>query len=633
MPQIPRGADISRRVPDGQQAVSRRDTSAAGAGAAAISSNLVNIAGDRQEVTDNRSRYQLSQAKNAFLGAKTRQDHAYDNDQDYDTIATRYENEMRKEIESASLLIDDPRTRSLFLDDAGLQYTQGSERIKTLANGVERDYQRADTNEALRTSVEAIVSGDIRGGVDAMEERIDAAVGMDYYSKEEGDALLVKTRNTAVAAYIDTLEPEDAVDEMKRIGEMLPLSVQSTLNKRIKIGLTADVAMANVDSYMAQGMDYGQAIAAARLITDYDVRRATETRIGMQYQQADNAESDRIADTTNELWDKITQGEMVPTLDDEGRQIYMTGLDGGGEPEMHAFTWDDIPPEVKATLPIEAERQLILAGQNRLSRQDPVTPVGLLDELWRLYDDGRGSRTATRKYFTDNRSAMSYADQLVWSKTTAESFAGMEADAVFKGEQAIRLQLDAIPGISEMDDDEKSYLRGRYAKEHQQWVYDFRAENDGRSPSGEQSTQQIERMMLRVPTKGRGVMGGLQLPEDYTFWDDLNLGKGERNDAIDVLKEINLERYELAEQMLVSEENPVPEFEDIAFLFMNMGEGNIGRSMDNNVRRNLEAIYGIEAFAHADGTVGLGERDPALQAEIDAEDGLSASQTDIEGRN
>jgi hypothetical protein len=645
MPQIPRGADISRRVPDGQQVVSRRDTSAAGAGAAAISSSLVNIAGDRQEVADTRSRYQLSQAKNAFLGAKTRQDHAYDNDQDYDTIATRYENEMRKEMESASQLIDDPRTRALFLDDAGLQYTQGSERIKTLANGVERDYQRADTNDALRTSVEAIVSGDIRGGVDAMEERIDAAVGMDYYSKEEGDALLVRTRDTAVAAYIDTLEPEEAVAEMERIGEMLPLSVQSTLNKRIKAELNNDVAVANVDSYTErteeypEGMDYGQAMEASKSITDTKVRLLTEQRIGTVYQQKDNAKNDWVADTTNELWDRITQGEMVPTLDDKGRQTYMEGLDGGGEPAMHEFTWDDISASVKERLPPGAEMDLMRAGVNRLSRKDPVTPVGLMDELYKRYNGGKGSPSATRKYFTDNRSAMSYADQLVWSKITAESFAGMEADAVFQGAQGIRLQLMAIPGISELDEDAISHLQGRYAMEHQDWVYKFRAEpgNDGRDPSGEQSTQQIERMMLRVPTVGRGRMGGIQSEENYEFWDDLNLEKGERNDAIDRLKQINPERYELVRQMLVSEENPIPEYEDIAFLFMNLGEGNIGRSMDNNVRRNLEQLYGIGAFARADGTEGLGERDPAMQAEIDAKAELEAlgdgGPTDIESRN
>lgn len=392
MPQIPRGADVNRRIASGQQRVSSVDTSQSGRG-------LMRIAGAVEEFADSRTRYQLSQAKTEFLRAKTVQDSAYDNDEDFTTISDRYNNSMQTALEQSSKLITDPRARSLFEEDAGLQALQGSTRIQSIAYAKETDHQRGYIDGALKDMTEAAHTGDISAIQANVNELVDNGVDMNWLSAEEAEAMKTKWRDDTFLAKVQAMEPEDRIEALQQpFADKVPTEMKVGLMREAEALLVDKQAMNITDDLLANGADDRANFNTINQIEDEKVREATEKRYNVEIQRRRTLSAEEATEDLNQYFSLIRD-------------------------PANAMTVAMIPKDERDNMD-PATLDALYRAENAARTRVATTSSPLVQQ--QLHDlntiaENTGDYTQLREFLNQSRENLSAADNNRWSEIASKT--------------------------------------------------------------------------------------------------------------------------------------------------------------------------------------------------------------------
>jgi len=481
-----------------------------GTGVDKLASTLGQIGDERQQ---RKTSYELSQARSEFLRAKAREDNAYSDDEEYETMGDRYSNNMSTELENAAGFITNVRARREFMNEASVQLAQGHERIKLHAKNVETDYQRGYIIQALDGIRGAALTGDTMATMDAADGLINAGIDMNYMSSEEGTEMMLKWRNDVAVSKIEMMDPKDRIEALKEPwAQNIHADVRAKLTDAAETEGVKDAAQANVDSYM--GLD------------------------------------------ENDVWERIGQIENTEERDETGRryELYqnrVTRQDVRQQEEYHrayfnsvrleGMAVEDIPPEELAAMDPTIVNSMLEAEAN-YGRVDPIeTPREVTDTLWSLYRGGDGSPLKVRQYFEKIAHTLSDEDYEYWSKTSHDGFADLESDPIFTGTQMITDKLREVSGTEDISETSLS----KYRQDLHQYVFDYRRNHEGKDPTGQEQSDYLNKAMLVIPTDMNSrVAPGPQRPTDYTLWDTMD--KEEQRDAIFFLRTLDEEAWQEA---------------------------------------------------------------------------------------
>jgi hypothetical protein len=369
------------------------------------------IAGQLEQVADNRSRYQLAQAKTSFLTAKVKQDNAYNNDEDYASIPTRYENTMRSAISDASQLIDDSRVRAMFQDDSELQSLKGFERISSFARGVETDYQRAYVSDGLKKIRESALTGDVSDSMAAASELVDSAVAMNYLSAEEGESAISAWTDDTLVSKIKMMEPEERVNSLNQEwASSIPSDLRVGLQRESDAMLLDSRAMGFVDELMIQGKGDEYSMGQINLIPDPDLRAAAESRYKTEIGTRRTLSAENDTDDMNQYYAMLRDPANASA--------------GPGE----RFTYDSIPEDVRNQFSANTVASLRAAEAQGVSATAPRTDYLVqqaLHDAARLADRSK-DYTQFRELLNLSRGSLSAGDNNRWSEVASAGVEGLD---------------------------------------------------------------------------------------------------------------------------------------------------------------------------------------------------------------
>ena len=534
MPSIPRASDINRLVPDVQQRVTT-------AGTGGLENSLSNVGTALGNFAERKIQYQVSQAKAEFLTAKVQEDNAYNDDQDYETIGDRYSTNVKNAAQSAAEKISFGPARNAFLQDADLDIEQGFQRIRGVAKAKETDTQRAFISESLDGLREATLTGDPMSAMDSAMGLIKNGADMGYLSHEEAAKLFDGWRDDALIAKIETMEPEDRVEALSQPwAKELPTDVQTKLGRIAKDELDKNVAMENVDSYFQEGLEPTEAYTRIGDIEDPDVRRETEQRFTTEVGRRRGADAALQEDLHRAFFNPVRAGELSVS---------------------------DIPQQELDRMDPAVVNSLYAAERNAATKIDPVTDRAVLDTLYQKYQDGHGDPVDVRNYFAENAHRLSNSDFEQWSKVTSTDFEGLEGDPVFTGSQMIQNKLYEVHGYG--DTDERNEAQAKYRREFEQYVFDYRKQNNGNDPSGQEQRDYIDRMMLRLPTRESRIPLNTT-PAGFQEWGAMD--QDTKAATLAYVRSQDPEAYQSAIDIASNGGTTIPDPDDVAYLFSIISE-------------------------------------------------------------
>lgn len=530
MPQIPRASDINRKIASGQQAVSRQDTSMAGTGLQVVGDTIGKVYEEREV---KRTNYQMAQAKTNFLKAKTVEDNAYENDEDYLTMPDRYNDNMRTALEDSASLISNPEARLTFEQNAELDVLQGYERISNLAGTVEKDYQRGYITEGLADIRESALTGNVGSSLETAQGLIASAIDMNYMTAEEGAKAMESWKDETLTAKIRTMEPEDRLGALKEPwAAQIPTDLRTSLQREAKTLTDKDTALAFVDALGSTPVpDAWEEIAA---IDDEDVRREAESRYDQTLAREQRTETLQNQELFDNFYTPIRLGEL---------------------------TVDDIPREDIAQMGAGYE-QMVTAQNNYLRGLDPTTPRSLIDSLNTAYMGGKGNPAKVRAVFEAGWEQMSRADFDSWSKVTADGFGELENDSYFTATQMISGKVREL-----MDGSPNPAMVSEQQEKLDTWLFDYRRSHEGEDPSGEEIRTQVNYQMLEVPTRESWKPMD-ESAAGFTEWDSMDTN--EQTQALAYLETLDREAYYAAVAQQKREGSVSPK--RLAFLFSEASE-------------------------------------------------------------
>lgn len=343
------------------------------------------------EAAQKKTRYELADAKSKLNILAYQQNNAYDRDDDYETIPTRWDESWSKGVDELAAKISDPEARNAFMMQATEQKEANRARITQLAFGKERDVKRSEMNTQYNALRDIVITGDAKQAADAinsMGELAQAGVDNNYYDHEEGGRLIQTWKTDAAVGRLRKIAPEDRVHALKdplitgnipsdKLAELQREADNAVLEKRsldVVDGLGADFSLSRLYD-------------ASEKIDDPVLRKKVEARGGAVFRQNRNARLEQA--------EEFHQKEFVPVL--------------LGEKEL-----DVNSPEFR-NLPVNYQTSLIKATEAKDSPAKRTDPW-VQDKMMELYT--KQEFTALREFYVDNIGKMSASDQAKWSKVS-----------------------------------------------------------------------------------------------------------------------------------------------------------------------------------------------------------------------
>lgn len=539
MPQIPRASDIARVVPSGQQRISSVGGQTAITNAAANRGRLlVGVAQDfaqdaavkRSDAKQKKDRYELMQAKSNFYKGKVALDNSFDDDQDYGTVPQRYSEGASDLATAAAEAITDPALRNEFLMDTEMQAAAGFQRIQQVAKATEVDAQRGFMSNQIADVREAGLQGDIREAMDHTAEIIEAGVQSGYYTVEEGAGLLRKAQTDLAVARLETMEPEDRLEALSSPwAEKIPSDIRTNMLRVAKKETDKNTAILIVDDLKAQDLDPTAAREVLSSIEDLDVRVEAEQRYNVERQMDRNAQVEVQEELYNKYYDGVRRdGKLVK----------------------------DIPPEDLDAMSPGVQNSLYAAERAAVERKSTGSDRAVVDRLYQLYNDGHGSPQETRVFFQENAHLLSNSDYDQWSKTTSSDFENLENDPIFTGKEQIANAMIEVYGYE--DTEERNERQSGFERKYEKYMFEYRAQNEGKDPDGNAQREYIERLTLSLPTK-EAFFG--KAGKDFENFDSMTPEK--KGETLEFLRSSDPESYQRAIDIGGPDATP----DDMAYLF------------------------------------------------------------------
>lgn len=490
MPTIPRAENVSRVIPTGQQVVSSQDPRYADGGFGALAEAA-------RDILDQRTQYQVAQAEAEFLTLKAKQDTAYDQDDDYNTIPERYSESLESGLENVADLIQHPTARQAFLQQAQVTVERGRQRIKQVAFQKERDYQRGYIAERLTGLREAGLTGDPTVSFETARTLLDGAVGLGYYSEEEKAQVLQRWRDDMLVGRVEMMPPEERVTALSQPwAEKIPSDVRAKLLREAEGDQRKATAITTVDSYFDQDLDFNGALAQIRQIEDPKLREEVERRYTNEFNRVQVAKAQEQDELHHTYYSRVREGEI---------------------------TIDDIPEEdfERMSQPVQ---QSLYAAENQYSAgrsggAPQHSDLSVLDTLYqyKAAEDWVG----LREYFRANAHKLDPTDAKYWSETSVNGVMSPETEYALTAFQNLDSQLAVALG-PDAESGELSYRNKLMRQQYKSWFENYKAMNEGKAPTEAEQQQWIDSQFVematgysegvRLPTQALGVFG-LTIPD------------------------------------------------------------------------------------------------------------------------
>ena len=272
MPTIP---SLERRTVTPQTRISSVDT-----GGAASLGRVV--AAGVKDILDTRDRYQLADAASKFSIMKHKQDSAYDEDMDYETIESRWDASMNDGLDEILQGISNPEARNFFAMESRTKIAAGKEKINNIAFSKERDVKRSEINTHLNGLREVVLGGDPEASRQAIadaEGLYAASVAKGYHGAEEAGNTIKAWKVDAAEAYVFTQDPKSQLEALHApyVKDNIPSDRWKAIERNVKGNVTRQTASDMVDEL---GSDFSpdDLYEAANSIKDIELRAQVESR-------------------------------------------------------------------------------------------------------------------------------------------------------------------------------------------------------------------------------------------------------------------------------------------------------------------------------------------------------------------
>lgn len=470
MPRIIDATSIKRIVPDGRQVVSSYRTPAAGDFGADLADLITGIA-------DRREKSSLAKAENEFLLRKAKQDNAYDEDEDYTTIESRWTQNVEEGLSEAANQISNPALREEFIARQRIRVEEGRQRMEEFSRKKEYDFERADLDRRLEDTINVGLDGDdFMTAYKSASNLIDTNIAL---SEQEREKLRQSTRTRLATGRLEMLPPEKRMAEIERLSDHLPKDVIAKYKRQTEAALVDERAQAAVDTVMSSDATVEERRGAIDKQFKGDTKARDEANRRLDYRLAKEEEAD--VEQRKELHNKYFLDVR------EGRR-----------------QMSDLSPKEKEAMGPEMVRSLYAAQDAFAAGKTVVSDPQVLFDLHQM----KASKDPNVKrkmvdYFTKNSDKLGTKDLNSWMDDVAEAATPPEVEGYLTTQQHV------IARITQAADDGYDYGKAdqqRLLLAVDNWYTDYQNSNGGKIPTVDERNAKVDQLMLRFPTSG-GMLG------------------------------------------------------------------------------------------------------------------------------
>lgn len=311
MPTIPTSEVLGQRVFQDRSQVVRPQLDFSG------QQRLVDTAQQvASNVNDRLDRASMQKAKIEFQRAKLDADAAFDQDPDFSTHETRYNELLGKAVESSSKLVRNPRMAEAFKEEIGLYQAEGAANIKKKAFAKEIKYGIADLDGKLTTARENYLRAtdpkDREFSLNGIMESIDFAEESGYIDKVQSQSMREKA---AVDLAIASIKIEPASKQVQLLKEnqglidVIPKDIRLKMIEQAEGASQTDVALTIAGQIRSRGGDLSERFAEADKIKDVKVREMVKSQVEQDVGREKRAVAQKQYDAYDSLKKNVIAGK------------------------------------------------------------------------------------------------------------------------------------------------------------------------------------------------------------------------------------------------------------------------------------------------------------------------------------
>lgn len=321
------------RLPDvmdlGAPVVPRRASGIVSDQSAQIQAEAVgNFAGSigniAQQFGEREDKFAYASAKSSLLEADLATRKSLENDPDWGSYETKYNEAMTKSIGNASKMIRGNRDRALFQMDAKLDAERGAQEVRAKAKSKEIDWGRSDTDTTLEALRNSAISADDQATSEqalmAAKDKIVGAKDRGYYTEQEATNAFQTFRDSFAVGKLETMPPDKRVallNDDKSVARFLQPDVRAKLLKQAETEnhVSHDEATAQVyaDDAISKGLTFTDALAGTAKYSG-TTREAANREIRQRFADIQSAKAMDVKAISTSAWSTVMQsGSMPPT--------------------------------------------------------------------------------------------------------------------------------------------------------------------------------------------------------------------------------------------------------------------------------------------------------------------------------
>jgi len=390
---------------------------------------------------------------------------AYDQDPDYKTHHEKFSGNTKAKLSEFAAGIADANTRDRFIQTFEPKIALAGEKVKDVAWGKERSFERGEAATRLETLTHAaIISGGIGDANESANALIDSSVEMGYIDSDDAVKMKSSFRDSLSKRYIQSLEPEKRGDELKKVKKYLPPDIYAKLKRDADDELMIGQAQTQVDEYMSEDIDRDEVMS--RIDKKYSNKPELREKIEKRYDYAKSKQDKAVVETQSELFDKY----FLPVRSGES-------------------TVDKIPREDLEKMSPKQQNSLYNAQSTSVSKSKVSFNVSHEDNLNGLLQTKKFQDL--RKYFVENAGEMSDSQNKSWSKVSLEGVIPADVKSLFSATASLESK---TPNYSKE-------RRGVLKDSLNNWYQDYQEENK-QIPTDDLINKQTDRMIMEFGTTG-----------------------------------------------------------------------------------------------------------------------------------
>lgn len=322
MARLPDVMDLGAVTPRAAKGiVSDRSGEIAAQATSDFAGNINNVV---QQVAEREDKFSYASAKASLLQADLDTRKSLENDPDWTTYESRYNEAMTKQLGEASKMVRGNRDRALFQMDAKLDVERGSLEVRNQAKAKETDWGRADTDqtlEALRNSaISAPDQATSEQALQAAKDKIIGARDRGYMTEQEATNAFQSFRDSFATGKLETLPADKRIEQLNdktSVARFLQPDVRAKLLKQAESEnrVSTDEATAQVyaDDALAKGLSFTDALAGTSKFSG-SAREAANREIRQRFSDQQTAKALDVKAITTAGWSSVMQnGTMPPT--------------------------------------------------------------------------------------------------------------------------------------------------------------------------------------------------------------------------------------------------------------------------------------------------------------------------------